>query len=261
MRSACPFVSLCLSAVLFAAVGGGTALAKGNRIAEGRYHLKKANALAGQNECEAAVREYTAAYEKLHDPVVFFNRAECYRRMGENAKAAADYRAFLKGFPAAHNRAEIEGRIAALERPSSSARAEPEAAPPVVATPPPPRPPPPAAKPPPPPAAKPPPPPKPAETAERERPQPKLEPWTPPLAAEPEAAPVAPRETQPEAPLVRVPQTAAAKADQEEKPGRARWWVWATVAGLLVAGGAAGYLLLRPHGQSVPPTDLGSYRF
>src|SRR6476661_8922960 len=117
MRGASLLVSLCFSAGLLVAVPG-TTLARGkaahqavDRIAEGRYHLKKANALAGQNECEAAVREYTLAYEKLHDPVVFFNRAECYRRMGENAKAAADYRAFLKGFPRAPNRAEIETRI------------------------------------------------------------------------------------------------------------------------------------------------------
>jgi hypothetical protein len=84
-------------------------------VAEGRYHLRKANALAGNDRCEAAIREYGLAYEKLHDPVVLFNRAECYRRIGEDADAAADYRAFLVAVPAAPNRAEVEAKIASLD--------------------------------------------------------------------------------------------------------------------------------------------------
>ena len=53
------------------------------RIAVGRYHLRKANQLAGEDQCQSAIHEYTLAYEKLQDPVVLFNRAECYRRIGQ----------------------------------------------------------------------------------------------------------------------------------------------------------------------------------
>ena len=86
------------------------------RVAEGRYHLRKANGLAGDDRCQAAIHEYTLAFKKLRDPVVLFNRAECYRRIGEGEKAVADYRAFLEAVPAAPNRAQIEVKIAALSR-------------------------------------------------------------------------------------------------------------------------------------------------
>jgi hypothetical protein len=76
-------------------------------IAVGRYHLRKANQLAGEDHCHSAIHEYTLAYDKLHDPVVLFNRAECYRRINQAEKAVADYRAFLEAVPAAPNRADI----------------------------------------------------------------------------------------------------------------------------------------------------------
>ena len=70
--------------VLACLLAGGTAVAR-EHTSDARHHLKKANELAEQGKCAAAVREYTAAYQKLHDPIVLFNRAECYRRLGESA--------------------------------------------------------------------------------------------------------------------------------------------------------------------------------
>jgi hypothetical protein len=85
---------------------------------EGRNRLKKANALAGEGDCPAAIDQYSVAYDMLNDPVVLFNRAECYRRTGDHANAVADYRVFLYRMPKARNRADIEAKIAALERPA-----------------------------------------------------------------------------------------------------------------------------------------------
>src|SRR5215471_2739295 len=127
VRPPLPLVSIATVLVLVLGSGGEVFARRGkvsshNRrdrkaAAAAHFHLKKANALAGQGKCIAAVREYTAAYASLEDPVVLFNRADCYRRLGQNEKAAADYRAFLDGFPNAPNRADIEARIAALEKP------------------------------------------------------------------------------------------------------------------------------------------------
>ncbi|HVV51864.1 MAG TPA: hypothetical protein VHO06_19505, partial [Polyangia bacterium] len=98
MRAAAVAAALLLTAL------AGAAQAK-DPVAEGRYHLRKANALAGDDRCRAAIHEYTLAYQKLQDPVVLFNRAECYRRLGEAESAVDDYRAFLEAVPAAPNRA------------------------------------------------------------------------------------------------------------------------------------------------------------
>ena len=85
--------------------------------AEGKSHLKRANALAGEGDCEAAIEEYTKAYELLDDPVVLFNRGECYRRTGDGENAVEDYREFLEKVPSAPNRADIEAKILALDAP------------------------------------------------------------------------------------------------------------------------------------------------
>ncbi|HEY5447982.1 MAG TPA: hypothetical protein VIQ54_04495 [Polyangia bacterium] len=234
-------------------------------LARGKRHLKKANALAGDANCRAAVAEYTVAYELLNDPVVLFNRAECYRRIGENEKAADDYHAFLEKVPAAPNRASIEKKLLALEAPEPAEREKPAEAPPATKPPPAkvaeappapakaPPPPPPAkvaeAPPPPPPPKAPPPPPKVAEA----------EPPPPPPVAPPPAAPVAKPETKPE-PAVVV--TAPPPRDEAAAPaGGSRPWVWIALSVLAVGVGAAGYVVFRPHEQPPPETALGNYRF
>src|SRR5436190_24070370 len=101
--------------VVVCLLSAGSAVARDHHT-DGRAYLQRANKLAGDGNCAAAVKDYTKAYERLHDPIVLFNRAECYRRLGESAKAVADYRGFLEGFPKAPNRADIENKIAALEK-------------------------------------------------------------------------------------------------------------------------------------------------
>ena len=62
----------------------------------GKAHLKRANALADKGDCQSAIDEYTKAYELLNDPVVLFNRGECFRRVGDTDPAIDDYREFLE---------------------------------------------------------------------------------------------------------------------------------------------------------------------
>ena len=210
-------------------------------IAEGRYHLRRANGLAGDDRCQAAVHEYTLAYKKLHDPVVLFNRAECYRRIGEDEKAVADYRAFLEAVPAAPNRAQIETKIAALvarlwpvagpapARPSGPGPERSTVPPPVrplVAAPPPPS----------------------TEPA----------PTLPDTSANAPASAPLPASASP--PAVALVQTApAASADGEGHHGKT--WIWLAV-GAAVAGGAVGaYFAFRAPATVPPPTDLGNYKF
>jgi hypothetical protein len=222
-----------VAAVLAYLLIGGTAVAR-ERTVDARHHLKKANDLAGDGKCAAAVREYTAAYDKLRDPIVLFNRAECYRRLGENAKAAADYRGFLAGFPAAPNRADIEARIATLERPAAPPPSRPPrtpsgppAPPPIARTPT---------------GARPPAAPAPPEPA---GPMPFLPP--PPASGDAKT-------------LVEAPRSPTEASHAEASHG-SRWWLWTSLAVVAVGGGVAGYLLLRPKDEPLPPVTLGNYRF
>jgi hypothetical protein len=210
-------------------------------VAEGRYHLRKANGLAGDDHCRAAIREYTLAYQKLHDPVVLFNRAECYRRIGEGTEAAADYRAFLDAVPAAPNRSEIEAKIAAVSVPPA----------------------------PPPMAAKAPP--RPAAVGPTGRPagRPTEPPPVRPIATPAPAAPMIADQSELEAtptpasagqPVVTLAQTGPSpQAETESHHGKT--WIWIAL-GAAVAGGAVGaYLALRSPATVAPTTALGNYKF
>lgn len=230
MKGAAGLTLGAVAALSITVAGAGPARAR-DAVAEGRTHLRRANALAGNDRCEAAIKEYSLAYEKLHDPVVLFNRAECYRRIGEDASAAADYRAFLTAVPGAPNRVEIESKIAALDLPPSTG-----AAPAVAQTAP---------------ALRPAPPPKAVRAGD----------VSPNLAAPAEPGPA------PETPLLSAPASAdaaIASPSSAEPTGGGRhrdMWLWAAV-GAAVAGGAVGaYLVLRTPGATPPTTELGNYRF
>ena len=64
---------------------------------------------------EAALT-YQRVYELHPDPVLLYNCAQSYRLANEPDKALLFYKSYLSAQPDAHNRAEVEGRIAELER-------------------------------------------------------------------------------------------------------------------------------------------------
>ena len=241
-------VALTVSLLLAAGGGAQAGSPAEHAIAEGRYHLRKANGLAGDDRCQAAIHEYTLALKKLGDPVVLFNRAECYRRIGEDEKAVSDYRGFLEAVPAAPNRAQIEAKIATLtaallaapdtksspvagaapSRPNSRGPERPTAPPPVrpIATP------------------------SPYLSAER-----------PPLVDD--SPPPAPAAPPPTATLVQAAPVAApgASPPSEGEGHHGKTWIWLAV-GAAVAGGAVGaYFALRTPATVPPSTELGNYKF
>jgi hypothetical protein len=237
-------VALTVSLLLAAAGAARAGSPSEHAIAEGRYHLRKANGLAGDDRCQAAIREYTLAFKKLGDPVVLFNRAECLRRIGEDESAIADYRAFLVAVPAAPNRVQIEAKIAALvaqlwpvagpapARPNGTGPARATAPPPVRAA---------------------------APTS------PYLSPERPPLIDDspppaPAAAPTAPPPAVTLVPAAPVA-TPAVSAPSEDKGHHGKTWIWLAV-GAAVAGGAVGaYFALRTPATVPPSTELGNYKF
>jgi len=212
--------------------------ADGGVASEGKAHLKRANELAGDDDCQAAVEEYTKAFVLLDDPSVLFSRAECFRRLGENEHAANDYHLYLDRVPKAANRAEVEAKMAALqtaepperEKPAAEPPPSPKVArekPPAETTPPPPvKEPEATAEPPPPPVAAPAPP--------------------PPPAAKPEPVLTLRRE-----PVV-----------DDTGPARGtRPWVWVALAVLVAGAAVGGYFMQRPRPEQPPESALGNYRF
>jgi tetratricopeptide (TPR) repeat protein len=105
--------SVAIVALVVAGLGSLSALAADSEVS-GRRHAAKANQLAAKNKCKSALPEFTKAYKSLKDPTILFNRAECQRKLGNNAAALKDYEQFLIDMPTAPNRTSVEARMAAL---------------------------------------------------------------------------------------------------------------------------------------------------
>lgn len=239
-----------LLAVLLTFLAAGAAQARdSDPVAVGRYHLRKANQLAGEDHCHSAIHEYTLAYEKLRDPFVLFNRAECYRRIGQGDKAIADYRAFLEGVPSAPNRADIEAKISAL----SALSARGQSAPPVA----------PAAE---PPATAPSAPRSPPPTFNEPPSQPLV--VLPPVEIQPPTA-EPPGPTRPAAVLSRPaaaetgshPGQAGQNSQTSQSSQSSHTWLWIAIGAVVVGGAAGAYVALRAPSTTPPTTNLGNYKF
>jgi hypothetical protein len=226
-------------ALLLALVAAGAAEARdADPIAVGRYHLRKANQLAGEDHCHSAIHEYTLAYDKLRDPVVLFNRAECYRRIGQAEKAVADYRVFLTAVPAAPNRADIEAKVAALTRPTSPVATTA----PVRST------------------ASPARPGVPAPRAAAEPVRPVV--VVPPMELGPGALEPPPPAPTPPVGLSQPTQAAPQPEAETAAPAHSgHTWLWVAIGAVVVGGAAGAYVALRAPATTPPPTDLGNYKF
>jgi tetratricopeptide (TPR) repeat protein len=84
--------------------------------AAAREHFLKGKAFYDLGKYNEAVTEYEKAYEAKADPALLYNLAQSHRLAGNPEQALHFYRTYLRYVPKAPNRAEIEGRIAALEK-------------------------------------------------------------------------------------------------------------------------------------------------
>src|SRR3954468_19174813 len=65
---------------------------------------------------DKAIETWQLGYRAKPDPSFLYNIAQAYRLAGDAPKAIFFYKGFLRNSPKAHNRAEIEQRIAALQK-------------------------------------------------------------------------------------------------------------------------------------------------
>ena len=63
----------------------------------------------------AALDAFKKAYFNYEEPVFLFNIAQCYRALGDKPSAVRTYRAFLRNWPKAPNREQVERIIAQLD--------------------------------------------------------------------------------------------------------------------------------------------------
>src|SRR4051812_30580858 len=67
-------------------------------------------------EYDKAIEHFESGYQAVPQAVFLYNIAQSHRMAGRADRALSFYRQYLQLSPEAKNRAEIEGRIAALEK-------------------------------------------------------------------------------------------------------------------------------------------------
>jgi hypothetical protein len=92
---------------------------------------------------DKAIEAWQQGYDQKPDPGFLYNIAQAYRQKQDAQRAIFFYKGYLRNSPKAHNRAEVEQKIAALQKQADQASTPPPAAPttppttpPTVTTPP-----------------------------------------------------------------------------------------------------------------------------
>jgi tetratricopeptide (TPR) repeat protein len=81
-----------------------------------RQHYEQGTTLYDLQRYEEAAREYEAAFAEKNDPALLFNIGQAYRFAGNYAKAIGAFRSFLRRSANVDNRAEVEARIAEMQK-------------------------------------------------------------------------------------------------------------------------------------------------
>ena len=105
-----------LLALLLLLAAAGAASAGEDDTAAAREHYQKGTSYYDLGRYPEAIKEFEAAYELKNDPALLYNLAQSHRLAGNTEQALHFYRTYLRRVPKATNRAEIEGRITALEQ-------------------------------------------------------------------------------------------------------------------------------------------------
>ena len=161
-------------------------------------------------EYSEALAEFKNAYRVVQDPAFLFNIAQCYRKLGQDVEALDYYRNYVRRFPTAPNRGEVDRRIQEIER-ELEARPHPATPPPTE--------------------------PKPDVRANST-----ITPIAPPplnnAADGPPALTAPPPGSSP-----MIATTAQPGGDRETAPIYTRWWFWTGVGAVGVGAGIAGVVI------------------
>ena len=115
-------VTVATSAVL---VGPRSQAFAADETSAAREHAQKGSAFMDLGKYAEAAAEYEAAYADKQDPALLLNMAQAYRLAGNGNKAVFFYRKYLQHVPKSPYRADIEEKIAALEKSGATGNVAP----------------------------------------------------------------------------------------------------------------------------------------
>lgn len=93
-----------------------TTVARADDRAVAREHFEKGTKAFNLGAYDEAIEEYSAAYRAVDDPALLYNIAQAHRLAGHASEALRFYKMYLVRAPQATNGAEVEAKIAELEK-------------------------------------------------------------------------------------------------------------------------------------------------
>jgi tetratricopeptide (TPR) repeat protein len=113
VRRRAPLVGV---AVFVTALMAGFAPARAEDAQKARDLFQQGTTYYDLGQFDKAIEAWQAGYREKADPGFLYNIAQAYRVAGDAQKAIFFYKGYLRNSPKAHNRVEVEQKVAALQK-------------------------------------------------------------------------------------------------------------------------------------------------
>jgi hypothetical protein len=108
--------TISLSLVVAALLAVAAAPAQAQDAEKARQLFQQGSKYYDLGQFDKAIESWQQGYDQKPDPGFLYNIAQAYRQKQDAAKAIFFYKGYLRNSPKAHNRAEVEQKIAALQK-------------------------------------------------------------------------------------------------------------------------------------------------
>src|SRR4051812_29388433 len=104
------------SLVVAALIAFAAAPAQAQDAEKARQLFQQGSKYYDLGQFDKAIEAWQQGYDQKPDPGFLYNIAQAYRQKQDAAKAIFFYKGYLRNSPKAHNRAEVDQKIAALQK-------------------------------------------------------------------------------------------------------------------------------------------------
>ena len=111
-----PLIAVALGGAVLAGVGPFAISARADDPQRAKELYQEGTRYFDLGQFEKAIDAFQSGYREKPDPIFLFNIAQAYRLSGDANKALFFYKGYLRNSPKAHNRADVEQKIQALQK-------------------------------------------------------------------------------------------------------------------------------------------------
>lgn len=111
-----PLIAVALAGSVLGGVGPFASSARADDPQRAKELYQEGTRFFDLGQFEKAIDAFQAGYREKPDPIFLYNIAQAYRLAGDANKAIFFYKGYLRNSPKAHNRADVEQKLQALQK-------------------------------------------------------------------------------------------------------------------------------------------------